>query len=51
MNHEQMNGGLTAEIAKLDEYIYRLTTILIDDDIPKAKGLEDALPMLTRGWQ
>lgn len=36
---------LTEEINKLDLYIYKLTCILIDDDTPKAKGLEDALPV------
>ena len=57
MNDKQRNGEsyadyllrrkaeLTDEIDKLDLYIYKLTCILIDDDTPKAKGLEDALPV------
>jgi hypothetical protein len=57
MNDKQRNGEsyadyllrrkaeLTAEINKLDIYIYKLTCILIDDDVPKAMGLEDALPV------
>lgn len=36
---------LTEEINKLDLYIYKLTCIIINDDVHKVKGLEDALPV------
>lgn len=57
MDNKQRNGEsygdyllrrkaeLTDEINKLDLYIYKLTCIIIDDDTPKTKGLEDALPV------